>query len=206
MKMRLIKEPSSFAQAIKSPVWTTAMEEEIGVLEENETWTFTALPPDKTVVDCRWVFKVKLNSDGTLERHKPRLVVKGFTQVEGLDFLDTFALVVKMTTVRCLLSIAAAKGWFLFQLDVNNAFLHGLLDEEVYMRAPPGFYQQERSSGQECKLSKSLYGLCQASHQCFPGFVMLYYNLASFRVPMIILCSLFTKVQLGLFTSLMLMM
>lgn len=163
----MIKEPKSFSQANKSPVWISAMKEEIHALETNDTWSLVDLPTDKTVVDCRWVFKVKLKSDGTLERYKARLVAKGFAQIEGLDFHDTFAPVVKMTTVRCLMSIVAAKGWFLFQLDVNNAFLHGILKEEVYMKLLPGSYNEERSLGKVCKLKKSIYGLKQASSQWF---------------------------------------
>ncbi|CAM8917446.1 unnamed protein product [Rhodiola kirilowii] len=140
------------------------MNKEIGALEQNQTWSITTLPPDKRAVDCKWVFKVKHHSDGTVERYKARLVANGFTQVEGIDYHDTFAApVVKMTTVRCVLAVAATRGWPLYQLDVNNAFLHGVLDEDVYMKLPPGFYAQARQSGQVCKLQRSIYDLKQAS-------------------------------------------
>lgn len=105
---------------------------------------------------------MKVNSDGTVERYNTRFVAKGFTQIEGIDFFDTFALVVKLTTLRCLLAIASVRGCHLFQLDVNNAFLHGNLNDEVYMRLPPVFYEKERCSGQVCWLKKSIYGLRQA--------------------------------------------
>ncbi|CAM8879806.1 unnamed protein product [Rhodiola kirilowii] len=140
---------------------------EIEALERNYTWTITPLPAGKTVVDCKWIFKIKLKSDGTVERYKARLVARGFTQIEGLDYHDTFAPVAKMNTVRCLLAIDAFKSWPLFQLDVDNAFLHGQLDEEVYMKLPPGFYDSAKSSGHVCRLLNSLYGLKQASRQWF---------------------------------------
>ncbi|CAM8984564.1 unnamed protein product [Rhodiola kirilowii] len=146
------------------------MQKEILALEHNQTWELTTLPIDKQAVDCKWVFKIKHNSDGTVERYKARLVAKGFTQIEGIDYHDTFAPVVKMTTVRCVLVVAAVRKWPLFQLDVNNAFLHGLLDEDVYMKLPSGFYPQARNQGLVCKLQRSIYGLKQASRQWFSRF------------------------------------
>ncbi|CAM8927895.1 unnamed protein product [Rhodiola kirilowii] len=101
------------------------MNKEIKALEQNNTWSLTPLPSQAHAIDCKWIFKVKYNSDGTVERYKARVVAKGYTQVEGIDYHDTFAPVTKMTTVRCLLAIAAAKQWPIFQLDVDNAFLHG---------------------------------------------------------------------------------
>ncbi|CAM9000885.1 unnamed protein product [Rhodiola kirilowii] len=140
---------------------------EIEALERNNTWTITTLPAGKSVVDCKWVFRIKIKSDGTVERYKARLVARGFTQIEGLDYHDTFAPVAKMNTVRCLLAIAASKDWPIFQLDVDNAFLHGQLDEEVYMKLPPGFYESDKADGHVCRLLKSFYGLKQASRQWF---------------------------------------
>ncbi|CAM8890431.1 unnamed protein product [Rhodiola kirilowii] len=146
------------------------MNKEIAALEANHTWVITSLPEGKTIVDCKWVYKLKYKSDGSLERYKARLVARGFTQVEGLDYHDTFAPVEKMTTVRCMLAVAAARHWPIYQLDVDNAFLHGTLDEEVYMKLPTGFYKKEKTAGQVCKLIKSLYGLKQASRQWFAKF------------------------------------
>ena len=114
------------------------MHSELQALENNGTWSITALPPGKTAIGCRWVYKVKFHSDGSVERHKARLVAQGFTQMEGVDYHDTFSPTAKIITVRCLLALTAAHGWSLHQMDVHNAFLHGDLTEEIYMSLPQG--------------------------------------------------------------------
>ncbi|CAM8940033.1 unnamed protein product [Rhodiola kirilowii] len=147
------------------------MNKEIAALEVNHTWIITELPPNQPLTDCKWIFRIKLKSDGSIERYKARWVAKGFTQIEGLDYNETFAPVAKMTTVRCLLAIAVIRSWPIFQLDVDNAFLHGSLDEDVYMKLPPGYVKSEREAGKVCKLTKSLYGLKQAPRQWFAKFI-----------------------------------
>jgi len=112
------------------------MKEEFDALNVNHTWQHTPLPSGKTSIGCKWVYKVKLKSYGTLDRYKAHLVAKGYTQLEGLDFLDTFAPIAKLTNLKLLLIVATANNLNLKQLDVNNAFLHGDLHEEVYMQPP----------------------------------------------------------------------
>ena len=153
------------------------MDKEIQALENNHTWDVTALPPGKSPIGCKWVYKIKFNPDGSVERYKARLVAKGYTQREGLDFLETFSPVAKIVSVRVLIALATAKSWPLHQLDINIAFLHGDLDEEVYMTLPPGFHSRGECSASSSaaapkvrKLVKSLYGLKQASWQWYTKF------------------------------------
>lgn len=142
-------------------IWRKAMHEELQALAENHTWSIVKLPNGKKPVGSRWVYKTKFNSDGTIDRHKARLVAQGFTQTLGVDYKETFAPVAKMNTARVLLSVAVNCGWSMSQMDVKNAFLHGDLEEEVYMKLPPG-HPQSSDSSLACRLHKSIYGLKQS--------------------------------------------
>ncbi|CAL8169438.1 unnamed protein product [Prunus armeniaca] len=155
--------PTYFKAAAAQPKWQQAMAEEIQALQLQGTWNLVPHPPDKNIVGCTWIYKIKRNSNGTISRYKARLVAQGFSQEHGLDYDETFSPVVRHTTVRLVLSLAAMFKWDLRQLDVKNAFLHGELQEEVYMRQPQGFTNSTYPN-YVCKLQKSLYGLKQAPH------------------------------------------
>ncbi|KAJ3685421.1 hypothetical protein LUZ61_014585 [Rhynchospora tenuis] len=159
------KEPGHYGEAVKSKCWRDAMQNEIDALERNETWTLEDLPANKTAIGCKWVYRIKYHADGKVERYKAHLVALGNRQVEGIDYTETFAPVAKMVSVRTFLAVAAIKGWRLHQMDVHNAFLHGDLHEEVYMRLPPGFTYSH--AGKVCRLRKSIYGLRQAPRMWF---------------------------------------
>jgi hypothetical protein len=173
-------EPSSYEEAQHHPQWVAAMNSEIITLEENNTWSFTSLPVGHRPIDCKWVFKVKYQSDGSIERYKARLVAKGYTQREGINYTETFALVAKIIIVCCLLTIAAVCNWPLHQMDVHNAFLHDDLHEEIYMLPPPGY----RCQGEHtvCRLHKSIYSLKQASRSWFCKFSSAIQHIGFFSI------------------------
>jgi len=123
----------------------------------------TTLPHGKKALTSNWVYKTKYNPDGAVDRHKARLVIRGFEQIKDKDYKHTFSPVAKLITVRVFIALATAKHWPLHQLDINNAFLHGFIDEDVYMLPPEGY--ATGLPGQVCKLQRSLYGLKQASRQ-----------------------------------------
>ncbi|KAK9049228.1 hypothetical protein SSX86_031804, partial [Deinandra increscens subsp. villosa] len=153
-------EPKHYFQAAKSPNWISAMNDEIEALHRNNTWDLVELPPGRKTVGCKWIYKIKYKSTGEIDRYKARLVAKGYSQKEGIDFDETFSPVVKMITVRTVLTLAVENSWPLYQLDINNAFLYGDLHEDVYMALPEGYYSKTET--RVCKLRKSLYGLKQA--------------------------------------------
>ena len=115
------------------------MNEELCALEDNLTWIITDLPPGKKAIGNKWLYKTKYLPNGNIERYKARLVVLGNKQKYGIDYVETFAPMAKLTTVRGLLAVAAINDWQVFQMDVKNSFLHGDLDEDVYVKFPTGY-------------------------------------------------------------------
>ncbi|XP_020547094.1 uncharacterized protein LOC110011383 [Sesamum indicum] len=131
------------------PVWC-------GALEDNETWSVTELPKGKRAVGSKWIYKLKLKSDGSTQRYKARLVAKWYNQIEGVHYMDIFSLVAKAVTISILLAVACKQHWFLHQLDINNAFLHAYIEEEIYMHPPQGY---KVPKGHLCKLKRSETGM-----------------------------------------------
>lgn len=152
----IVDEPSTYHEASLIPEWQAAMSEELAALERTGTWDIVPLPSHIVPITCKWVFKFKTKSDGSIERYKARLVARGFQQTQGCDYDETFAHVAHMTTVRTLIVVAASKSWHISQMDVKNAFLHGDLRETVYMQPPPGV---NVPPGYVCCLRCALYGL-----------------------------------------------
>ena len=143
-------------EALSHPGWRSAIVEEMFALSDNGTWNLVQLPTGKKVIGCRWIFAVKVNPDGSVACLKARLVAKGYTQTYSVDYSNTFSLVAKMTYARLFISQPATHNWDFHQLDIKNAFLHGDLQEEVYIEQSPGFVAQGEKV---CRLQKSLYGL-----------------------------------------------
>jgi len=156
-----ICEPAGYEEVIKDQKWQKAMEEELSMIKKNKTLELVDRPKDRKIIGVKWVFRTKLNADGSINKHKAKLVVKGYAQVLGVDYSDTFAHVARLDTIRLVLAIAAQNGWKVFQLNVKSAFLNGILQEEIYVEQPEGFMEQ----GEEEKvylLKKALYDLKQA--------------------------------------------
>ncbi|GJZ23964.1 ribonuclease H-like domain-containing protein [Tanacetum coccineum] len=156
-------EPTCLSEAMYDPNWIEAMNNEIEALNRNNTWYICDLLVGRKPIGSKWIWKIKYKASGDIERYKARLVAKGFSQREGFDYDETFSPVVKIVTVRCLITLVVVNNWPLYQLDVNNAFLYGDLNEDVYMTLPDGYNDENKSK--VCKLNKSLYGLKQSPRQ-----------------------------------------
>ena len=135
------------------------MDDELDSLQDNKTWELVTFPPGRKLVQCKWIYKTKLVVDGTTTKYKARLVSKGYSQVHGLEYNETFTHVARMDSIRLVLAIAALKKWEVHHIDVKSAFPHGDLEEEIYMRQPEGYTED---SSFVCKLGKYLYGIKQA--------------------------------------------
>ena len=137
------------------------MHDELQALDQNNTWSVLRLSKDKHAMGSRWVFKTKFKSDGSIKRYKAHFMAQGYTQTFGIDYKETFALVAKMNIVRVLISVAVNNRWLMCQMDVKNAFLHGNLKEEIYMKLPSG-HLQSSNPNLVCRLHKSIYRLKQS--------------------------------------------
>jgi transposase InsO family protein len=159
-------EPNSYAQAMKGPdahKWREAATEEINAHLQNGTWEVVPLPSGKKAIKSGWVWKIKRNADGSVERYKARFVAKGYSQRPGFDFFEVYMPTVKYPTLRTIIALAAKEGYHLRSIDISNAFLKGDLDEEIYMEQPEGFRQG--GSGFVLRLLRAIYGLKQAGRQ-----------------------------------------
>ena len=158
-------EPATVSEALHGPhseQWREAMQEEIDSLQEHDVYELTELPRGRKAVGCKWVFKIKHNADGSVERYKARLVAQGYSQRYGLDYDETFSPVVRFESIRTVVALPVQRGLKLHQIDVTSAFLNGELEDEVYMEQPEGF-EVEGKEDLVYKLNKSLYGLKQSS-------------------------------------------
>lgn len=153
-------EPINYNKALKDKKWKASMVEELQAVKRNNTWELVELPTHTKAIKVKWVFKMKHNPDGSISRHKSRLVARGFLQRSGLDYSKVYAQVTRLETVRLVVALACKQCWSTFHLDVKLTFLNGPLDEVVYATQPLGFVIQEEAK-KVYKLHKALYGLKQ---------------------------------------------
>lgn len=158
--------PCGIEEALTNLKWAQAITKSMEALQKNKTWNLVPLPKGMKTMGCKWVFSIKHKADGSIERYKVRLVVKGYTQTYGIDYQETFSPVANLNTIKVLLSIVANLDWPLHQFDVKNAFLHGNLKEEVHMDIPLG-YTVPSKAGVLCELQRALYGLKQSPRAWF---------------------------------------
>ena len=154
-------DPTTFESAVKEEKWRKAMDDEINSIEKNDTWKMCNLPKGQKTIGVKWVFKTKLNKSGEVDKYKARLVVKGYKQQYGVDYTEVFSPVARHDTIRLVIALAAQNSWPIFQLDVKSAFLHGYLEEQVFIEQPPGYIKVGNEDG-VYKLKKALHGLKQA--------------------------------------------
>ncbi|PKU81996.1 Retrovirus-related Pol polyprotein from transposon TNT 1-94 [Dendrobium catenatum] len=161
--------PSSYTEASKHAEWRKAMADEFLALQIQGTWSLVPRPSNSSILGCKWTYRTKFHADGSLDKHKARLVALGNHQEFGLDYTETFSPVAKLPTIRILLAIALQNNWPVKQMDVSNAFLHGSLSETVYMSQPQGF-EDTTNPDYVCLLNKAIYGLKQAPRLWYNTF------------------------------------
>jgi len=154
-------DPTTFESVVKESKWREAMDAEIEAIERNDTWQLCDLPKGNKTISVKWVFKTKLKENGEVDKYKARLVAKGYKQEYGVDYTEIFAPVARHDTIRLVVAMAAQNSWPILQLDVKSAFLHGTLEEHVFIDQPPGYIKIGHEH-KVYKLKKALYGLKQA--------------------------------------------
>ena len=155
--------PKSYEEAVKSPDaehWRSAMRDEYKSLTDNNTWTVKPLPTNQSVVGGKWVYDVKLNKDNQIKKFKARYVARGFSQISGVNYFETFAPTARLTSVRVLMQLFVQHDLFIHQLDVKTANLNAPIDCNIYVKQPEGF--EIPGDNKVCHLNKSLYGLKQS--------------------------------------------
>jgi hypothetical protein len=184
-------DPSCHGEETSQQVWQDAMTEEYQSIMKNDVWDIVLRPEGKSVVTSKWIYNIKHVADGSVEKYKVIFLARGFSQVEGIDYAETFDPIARYTSIRMIISLVASMGWRLHQMDVKTTFLNGEIEEEVYIEKLDGFVIYEKDS-HVCRLKKSLYGLKQtprAWYEKIGGYLMslgfiksvvdqnLYYNI-----------------------------
>jgi hypothetical protein len=183
-------DPRTVREAVDSEdgkLWKKAMVEEMAALDKNEAWDLVELSTGRNPIGNKWVFKKKLNAEGKVEKYKAWLVAKGYSQVEGIDFGEIFSLVAKLTSIRFILSVVVSFDFEVEQMDVKTTFLHGDLEEEIYMKQPEGFVVKGKKE-LVCRMKKSLYGLKQSPRMWYQKFDTYMLGLGFTRSKVITVC------------------
>ena len=160
--------PANVQQALQDPNWKKAVDAEYNSLVDHGVWKVTTVPTGRAVVGSRWNFEIKRGANGEILKYKARFVAKGFTQVYGRDYQDTYSPTVKLSSIRCLLACAAQTNCEVYQMDIKTAYLNADIDEEMYINQPEGFEKKGKNGERlACKLIKSLYGLKQSGRNWY---------------------------------------
>lgn len=159
-------EPSSYEEAAGQSVWGDAMMEEYQSIMKNDVLDVVTRPKGKSIINSKWIFKIKHAPNGSVEKHKVRFAACGFSHKEGIDYEETFSPVPRYTSIQAIISLTYVLGWRLHQMDMKTAFLNGLIEEEVYIEKPKGF-TVHGSNSHVCFLKKALYGLKQAPRDLY---------------------------------------